>query len=136
MQGIIRLGFLMVIFFVSQKGFAQTTTLSNVPSKTTTRKPVAVGDSVYGVFHGRIPCQDIGKDLGIEIPANCEKLKWGFTFFYDPETHQPTTYILEGSLFRDVARVGKWSIVRGGEKYANAVIFQLDPGKQGSRCIS
>jgi hypothetical protein len=131
MHGIIRVGFLLAIFFVFHQGFAQTTALLNVPSKTTTRIPVAVGDSVYGVFHGRIPCQDIGTDLGIEVPANCEKLKWGFTFFYDPKTHRPTTYMLEGSLFRDVARVGKWSIVRGAEKYPDAVVFQLDPGKQG-----
>nr|WP_295928820.1 hypothetical protein [uncultured Dyadobacter sp.] len=120
--------FLVVASIISfQIAVAQQAQLSNVPSKTTTRLPVAEGPKVWGVFHGRVPCQAIAKVLHLQVEANCEKVKWGFTFFIDPATKQPATYLWEGSFYREKARTGKWAIVRGISGNPDATVIVLDP---------
>lgn len=103
---------------------AQEARLTNVPSKTTSRSPVASGPAVLGVFDGRFPCAEILNDWKQPARPECERLKWSLTLFHDPETHQPTTYRLN----RDV-REGKWAIVRGTKTDPEAVVYQLDSDK-------
>ncbi|MGV3601231.1 MAG: hypothetical protein ACO1N1_08495 [Dyadobacter fermentans] len=106
---------------------AQSVALANKPSKTTSRKPVAEGASVWGVFHGRVPCQATAKMMAIGVEANCEVLKWAFTFNHDPQTGKPTTYQWDGSLYREQPRTGKWALVRGTADDPHATVIQLDP---------
>ncbi|MDQ6481117.1 copper resistance protein NlpE N-terminal domain-containing protein [Dyadobacter sp. LHD-138] len=101
----------------------------NSPSKTTMRSPIAEGPDVWGVFHGRVPCQAMATAMGLDVPSDCEKLKWGFTFYQDPKNHQPTTYTWEGSLYRENVRKGKWIIVKGTKDFPDATVIQLDPDK-------
>ena len=60
------------------------------------------------------------------------KIKMGTDLFRDPKTNRPTIYKLEGSLYREQAREGKWVIVRGTKNDANAIVYQLDPDKPGN----
>lgn len=69
-------------------------------------KQTMLADSI--AFEGRSPC------AGIEVqnsgPA-CYKLKWYFVLYTDPITHQPTTYKLLGTPWRNIDGLrGKWSI--------------------------
>ncbi|MET7253874.1 hypothetical protein [Dyadobacter fermentans] len=106
---------------------AQSVMPANVPSQTTTRNPIAEGPNVWGVFHGRVPCQPMAAVMHISVQPNCEKLKWGFTFYQDPLTQKPTTYQWDGSLFRDKPRTGQWALVKGTFENPDAMVIQLDP---------
>jgi hypothetical protein len=112
-----------------QKTFAQQLIAKNVPSKTTSRYAVAEGPEVWGVFDGRVACQPMAAVLKTEVAANCEKLKWSFTFFQDPQTHQPTRYFLRGSLYRNNGREGTWKLIKGTADDAQAWVIQLDADK-------
>lgn len=119
--------FIAVCLITLQNVVAQSALPANVPSKTTTRQPIAEGPNVWGVFHGRVPCQPMAPVMHISVGANCEKLKWGFTFFQDPQTKKPTTYEWGGSLFRNQPRTGQWALVRGTADDPDATVIQLDP---------
>lgn len=119
--------FVAACFITLQNATAQSAPLVNIPSKTTTRQPVAGGANVWGVFHGRVPCQPMAEVMHISVQADCEKLKWGFTFFQDPQSKKPTTYQWDGSLFRDKPRTGKWVLVTGTADDPGATVIQLDP---------
>ena len=116
-----------VCLIMLQNVAAQSAPPANVPSKTTTRQPIAEGPNVWGVFHGRVPCQPIAPVIHISVEPNCTKLKWGFTFYQDPQTKNPTTYEWSGSLFRNQPRTGKWALVRGTLDDPDATVIQLDP---------
>jgi len=120
---------LLLLFsaFLGYKTLGQTVSQKNIPSKTTSTKPIAEGAGVWGVFDGRVRCQQMAVELNITVDENCEKLKWSFSFFLDPKTHLPTTYKLYGSLFRGKAREGKWAIIKGMKADPDAVVIQLDP---------
>ncbi len=119
--------FITACFIMLQHAAAQSPPPVNIPSKTTTRQPIAEGANVWGVFHGRVPCQTMAEVMHISVQANCEKLKWGFTFFQDPQSKKPTTYEWEGSLFRDKPRTGKWALVKGTADDPDATVIQIDP---------
>jgi hypothetical protein len=119
--------FIAACMITLQTAEAQSAAPANVPSKTTTRQPIAEGTNVWGVFHGRVPCQTMAEVLHISVHSNCEKLKWGFTFFHDPQTKKPTTYVWDGSLFRDKPRTGKWAFTKGTAENPDATVIQLDP---------
>ena len=119
--------FIVTCVVTLQNVAAQSALPANIPSKTTTRKPIAEGPNVWGVFHGRVPCQTMAPVMHITVHANCEKLKWGFTFFQDPQSKRPTTYEWGGSLFRDKPRTGKWALVKGTADDPEATVIQLDP---------
>lgn len=119
--------FIAACFVTMQNAAAQSDSPVNIPSKTTTRQPIAEGAHVWGVFHGRVPCQTMAQLMHISVQANCEKLKWGFTFFQDPQSKKPTTYEWNGSLFRDKPRTGKWALVKGTVEDSDATVIQLDP---------
>lgn len=119
--------FIAACLITLQNAAAQSAPLANVPSKTTTRQPIAEGAHVWGVFHGRVRCQPMAPVMHISVEPNCAKLKWGFTFFHDPQTKNPTTYEWSGSLFRNKPRTGKWALVRGTADDPDATVIQLDP---------
>lgn len=61
------------------------------------------------VFVGRTPCRELGE---LFAPATgCLKLKWRLTLDRDPMTMKPTTYKLEGTLYRTQTIEGKWETV-------------------------
>lgn len=119
--------FIAVSLIMLQNAVAQSASPVNIPSKTTTRQPIAEGANVWGVFHGRVPCQTMAPVMHISVETNCEKLKWGFTFFQDPQSKKPMTYEWGGSLFRDKPRTGKWALIRGTADDPEATVIQLDP---------
>ena len=88
---------------------------------------LATGAMVFAVFEGRTPCHGIARELNIPQDAGCIKSKWRVTLYQNPETSAPTTYKVEGSLFRGGARQGTWSVTRGASIDPNATVFQLSP---------
>jgi len=95
------------------------------PSMSYQISPLATGPSVFGVFEGRTPAQGIARELKIPMHAGGNKAKWRVTLYQNPETHAPTTYKVEGSLYRKGARAGDWSIVRGHRNDPHAMIYRL-----------
>lgn len=120
---------LIYCFGLGHVAIAQNADISNKPSKKTSAKPIAEGPEVWGVFEGRVPCQEIAKVMNIVADGDCSKLKWGFTFFQDPKTQMPTTYKWQGSLYREKNREGKWVILKGSDAYPDATVIQIDPDK-------
>lgn len=101
-----------------QKNLLQTTTIDS---------------SILGVFAGKSPCLEIAKELNIPVDADCFKLKWDLTLYYDPATHAPTRYKLGGTFYRKGIREGTWTIIKGTKTNPDAIVYQLDPDKpQGS----
>jgi len=86
--------------------------------------PLAKGPSVFGVFEGRSPCHGIAGELKMAQHAGCTKAKWRVTLFQDPETRIPTTYKVEGTLFRRTPREGSWVAGRAA-KDPNATVYEL-----------
>ncbi len=88
--------------------------------------PLATGQTVFGVFEGRSPCHGIARELKLPQHAGCTKVKWRVTLYQDPKTSAPSTYKVEGTLHRQSAREGTWSIIRGARTDPNAVVYQLN----------
>jgi hypothetical protein len=86
---------------------------------------------VAGIFEGRSPCQELAKELNLPLPNDCFKLKWYLTLYQDATTHEPTTYVLEGTPYRKAPLQGKWSIVTTTKDHKNTIIYQLDTDKPG-----
>ena len=67
------------------------------------------------------------------VEADCMKVKWDLTLYQDAKTFAPTTYKLDGTLYRDQTRKGTWKMLRGARANPGALIYQLDPdASQGS----
>jgi hypothetical protein len=96
------------------------------PSISYTISRRAEGPQVFGIFEGRTPCQGISRELKRPENAGCFKAKWRVTLLKNPETGEPTTYKIEGSLFRQSPREGTWTILRGTPADPNAVVYRLD----------
>ncbi len=77
------------------------------------------------VFEGRSPCQEIAQLLNVRTGSECNKIKWRLTLFEDPTSGVPTTYRLEGTLYRDRPRTGTWAILE--DRSAGSRVFRLDP---------
>jgi hypothetical protein len=106
-----------------------TASLTVPPPESYTILPVATGPNVFGVFEGRTPCQGIARALQWPVDPACRKLKWRVTLFQDPVTQAPTTYRMEGTLFRSVPREGTWSMIAGAPVSPRARVFRLEgPG--------
>lgn len=97
-----------------------------VPDMSYKIAPMAKGPTVFAVFEGRSPCHGISRELNLPQHTGCTKAKWRVTLYQNPETSAPTTYKVEGSLFRAGAREGTWSIARGAVIDLNATIYQLN----------
>ena len=91
--------------------------------------PLASGPTVFGVFEGRSPCQGIARELKSQVNAGCNKVKWRVTLYQNAETRTPTSYRIEGTLYRQNAREGQWTIMRGTAKDPNAIVYQLAAAK-------
>jgi hypothetical protein len=90
---------------------------------------IPTGPDVFGVFDGRSPCQEIASQLNVPTTAECIKIKWRLILFQDPVTHTPTSYTLEGFVFRNPPKTGKWAILRGADP--GVIVYQLDPSESG-----
>lgn len=101
---------------------------SPVQSVATNAKPdIPTGPHVLGVFEGRTPCQELARQLNVVTSAECNKIKWRLILFQDPATHAPTSYRLEGFVYRKPPRTGKWRILKGTTTDPQAIVYQLDP---------
>jgi hypothetical protein len=105
---------------------AQNTDTTNKPSPNTGLVTLPTGNGVLGVFDGRTPCQEMARELHVKARPECTKIKWRVTLFQDSVTHTPTTYKLEGFVYRNPAREGKWAIIKGTASNPNAEVIQLD----------
>jgi len=113
--------------FTVQHTSAQVNPAGNRPAKNTARVPIPTGAGVVGVFDGRSPCQEIAKELQVKTTPACIKIKWRLILYQDSVTHAPTRYQLEGFVYRNPVRSGKWILTKGMATDANAVVVQLDP---------
>jgi hypothetical protein len=102
------------------------------PPESYTILPLEKGPEVFGVFAGRTPYEGIVRHLNQDTNARGTKLKWLVTLFQDPETKAPTTYRLEGTLFRRNVREGNWTIRHGTPTDPSAVVYELEPTKTQS----
>ena len=115
-----------LIGFFTQPVTGQILSTSNKPSQvySSTGKKMPEGPSVYGVFVGRTPCQELLKELNLEANAACTKRKMSITLYWDSVTHQPTQYETRG--LGKYSGKGKWQIIKGTPTDAEATVFQLD----------
>ncbi|HKH62780.1 MAG TPA: hypothetical protein VKA49_18185 [Flavitalea sp.] len=109
---------------------AQVSSTDNQPSEAITYKPIQKNKPVYGVFEGRPPCQEIARQLKVNVNQDCNKLKWRLFLFQDNKG-QPTTYLLFGSFYREESREGKWKISKGSKTDPDAIVYELDSGQPG-----
>jgi len=124
---------IMLIFILalsSPRLYAQRKGIENEPYVTTTSKPFPTGKDVYGIFEGRGACQELAKVLNKDVPPDCFKTKWGLVLYQNPETKAPTTYVLEGSFYRQAIRKGTWNIVRGTKTEPDALVLELAADNQ------
>jgi hypothetical protein len=89
--------------------------------------PLATGRTVFGIFEGRSPCTGIAVQLQIPANAACMKAKWRITLYQNPGTLAPTTYRVEGTLYRPAGSEGNWALVRD----RGATVYRLTPGSNG-----
>ena len=122
--------FLLCCLFMSFASAAQVASADNQPSEAITYKPIPKDKPVYGVFEGRPPCQEIARQLKVDVSRDCIKLKWRLFLFQD-KNGQPTTYLLFGSFYREESREGNWKISKGSKTDPGAIIYELDPDKPG-----
>jgi hypothetical protein len=110
--------------------YAQTKGVENAPYLTTTSKPVPTGKDLYGIFEGRCACQELAAVLKKEVSSDCFKTKWGLNLFQNPDTKEPTTYVLAGSFFRQAIRKGNWHIVKGTKEDPDDLVLALEVENQ------
>jgi hypothetical protein len=99
------------------------------PPPSYTLSPLATGATVLGVFEGRTPCRGIARELKRTEGADGIKAKWRVTLYHDPATLAPTTYKVEGTLYRSGAREGTWTILRDNKFDRNATVYHLEATK-------
>jgi hypothetical protein len=87
--------------------------------------------TLYSVYDGRTPCQDLAIQLNEKVTIQCIKIKWRLVLYKDSITGNPATYNLQGFIYKKGnARIGKWHIIRGTKTNPAAIIYQLD--KEGT----
>ncbi|GAB3428601.1 hypothetical protein [Niabella aquatica] len=109
--------------------FGQNQNSENVPAPNTSLLPLPKGPTVLGVFDGRTPCQGIARALNEKTIPECIKIKWRLILYQDAVTHAPTTFSLEGFVYKNPPRTGKWRIVKGTRTNPSATVYQLDTEK-------
>lgn len=125
MKSFIIILFIHCFFLSTNEAFSQIL-VENIPYKKTSSKPIATGASVYGVFEGRCPCQELAKELKVTTSSECFKTKWGLTLWQNPDNQAPSTYKIESSFYRQTPREGKWTITKGTKVNPDAIVYQLD----------
>lgn len=84
-------------------------------------------NALAAVFDGRTPCQDFAKQLHEKVTIECIKIKWRLTLYKDSVTGDPSTYNLQGFIYKkDNPRVGKWHIIKGTKANPEGIVYQLD----------
>jgi len=93
-----------------------------------TRPPVPPrppGQSILGVFEGRLPCHAIVFELAKATPhGGCAKMKSRLTLYRYQSTGTPGNYLYQGV---GLVRVGSWGIARGTRSDPEAVVYRLQP---------
>jgi hypothetical protein len=90
----------------------------------------SVGSNIVGVFEGRTPCQQLARQLRVAAGSECTKIKWRLTLYQDSAAPASGSYKLEGFVFRNPPRTGRWTI-RNGASESDGVVYQLDPDDRG-----
>jgi hypothetical protein len=127
---------------LASSSLAQTAAADNKISQSGTFHPIHMDATVFGVFQGRPACTGTANQLGVEIPADCDKLKWSLTLYRDTVTQQPATYELsivgggdvvrtDGGSYRMKILEGKWNRVKGTRSNPNAEVYELELPKPG-----
>jgi hypothetical protein len=80
------------------------------PQGSYTISPLSTGPTVYGVFEGRTPCQAVSHLLARTVAPGCPKLKFRLTLYQNPDNRTPTTFKLEGTLYRTDRVEGPFTI--------------------------
>ena len=80
------------------------------PGGSYTLSPVSTGPTVYGVFEGRTPCLGVARLLERTVAPGCPKLKFRLTLFQNPDNRKPTTFKLEGTLYRSDRVEGAYTV--------------------------
>ena len=122
--------FMGCLALLSLSTHGQLSSSDNKAGESITYRPIPKDKPVYGVFEGRPPCQEIARQLKVSASAECIKLKWRLFLFQD-KNGQPTTYLLDGSFYREKNREGRWKISTGSKTDPTAVIIELDPDQPG-----
>jgi hypothetical protein len=102
----------------------------NAPSVSYKMSPIATGAAVFGIFEGRTPCHGISRELKLSQHAGCIKAKWRLTLYQDPVTAAPTTYKVEGSLFREKPREGTWRLLPSPSGRFGKTLYELSAAKK------
>lgn len=89
-------------------------------------------DILYGVFDGRTPCQELAQQLHEQTTVECIKIKWRLILYKDSVTGEPSTYNLQGFVFkRDNPQKGNWHIIKGTKTNPLATVYEITiPGKE------
>ena len=119
----------MTLIAYQAKG--QTAAADNKVQKSITFAEVPKSRTIYGIFEGRTPCIEIGRQLGDKPPADCDHLKWQIIFFRDTLTLKPTAFVLKTELFDRQPLKGKWTIIQGTKTDPAAIVYKLSYGQQG-----
>ena len=98
---------------------------ATVPDMSYRIEPLATGQNVFAVFEGRTPALGIAQQLKIPVPPSATKAKWRVTLYQDTNTHEPTTFKVEGTLFRPAKRGGKWAIMRAKDGGSTRTTYEL-----------
>ena len=80
------------------------------PGGSYTISPLSTGPTVYGVFEGRTPCQGVARILARTVAPGCPKLKFRLTLYQNPDNRRPTTFKLEGTLYRSDRVEGPYTL--------------------------
>lgn len=102
--------------------------LNNQDSTLTTYSDFTNDSTLQLIYEGRTPCEELAAEYGMNVSAECFKLKWRLILNRDPDSHQPTTYLMRkvvDNIPREVE--GNWKVIRGITGHPNALIIQLDP---------
>jgi hypothetical protein len=121
---------ILVLLLVCVEVYSQKNGAENEPYPTTSSKPFPAGKDVYGVFEGRCACQELAAVLKRNVSPECFKTKWGLNLYQHPDTNVPTTYVLEGSFFRQAIRNGNWSITKGTKNDPDDMVLELRADNQ------
>lgn len=117
----------LLFCFMIIKSNSQTSSSYNVPSISISPTGISKGATVFGVFEGRPPCQELAKQMNVTVSDECYKIKWRLTLFKDSVTGRPTDYQFEGSFFREKIGRGKWIYVKGMPGWPEASVILLNP---------
>ena len=85
------------------------------------------GDPAFVDFENHVPC-------AIDDPPaeNCQRVKFGLVLYRDPESNEPTTYVMSrvrvGVGNDRQVNEGTWSIGQGTALDPEATVYQLDTG--------